>query len=331
MRLICKSEANMERKSYSKKNASNKEQEDKDPTFWESPDHKVTKIVIQEGDRHRDKMQFGATGLLKIGAPVEVHGITLEELTDDFFFSKYFNRLHSGEVQMGNADSEIDRTLETCLGSMRPGEKCRAVMRTRLRIQKNKRERVELKEVWVDVDCELHLESVLNATPIAKWYPETKLEKAKEFHAAAVWLFKTGRMLDAFHKFRNAVKLVSMYLDEGSKEDVVAREEAKEMRLSVYGNMATCQLQWGNHGLVVELASKVLKDQPKNVKMLYQRGSSFLELKRFEEAKVDLFLAHRIEPANKAINDKLGVLRVSEKRHKEKMAKSDKALQELIL
>ena len=78
--------------------------------------------------------------------------------------------------------------------------------------------------------------------------------------------------------------------------------------------------------MVVDLATKVLEDQPDNVKLLYRRGVSHLEMKDFEAAKADLVEAHRLDPSNKAINEKMGNLRVAEKRHKDQMAKGMKKM-----
>ena len=85
-------------------------------------------------------------------------------------------------------------------------------------------------------------------------------------------------------------------------------------------------LQWGNYSYVIELASRVLERQPDNVKLLYRRGVSHLEKNEFGESKVDLVEAHRLDPTNKAINEKLGQLRVREKRHLEELSKGMKKM-----
>ena len=47
---------------------------------------------------------------------------------------------------------------------------------------------------------------------------------------------------------------------------------------------------------------------------------SYLSIRDFDAAKADLAEAHRLDPANKAINEKLGQLRLSERKHKDQMA-----------
>ena len=115
------------------------------------------------------------------------------------------------------------------------------------------------------------------------------------------------------------LKLVTFYLDEAAKDDK-SREEAEKLRLTLLSNLAACQFQWNNHDHVIKLASKVLPAQRENVKLLYRRGVSYLERGEFSEAKNDLGEAHRLDPKNKAINEKLGHLRVREKKHKEQLA-----------
>ena len=106
-------------------------------------------------------------------------GLTLEQLTNDFYYAKYFNTVHSGEIQIGNGDSEIDTTLERCVQSMHSGEVAEATLRTKFDLARNRRGPSpgdSKNDIWVEINCKIHLESLLNAQPIYKWYPETKLD-----------------------------------------------------------------------------------------------------------------------------------------------------------
>ncbi len=319
----------------------------------------VRRSVVREGDRRGEKPRFGATGKVAVSGVDCARGdgcdVSEEELTGDFFYSKYLNRLHSGEVQVGNADTEVDKALELCVRAMRPGEKCVAVLGARVDLWRNGRRKTgeedgsgAKREARVEVECELTLESVLNAQPIHKWYPETKFDKAQEANAAAVRLFKLGRTVDAFHKFHLTLTLLTFVVDEAEaakkKADRREREEggkpdsgdpaaaggsnvsddlakqASDLSLTCLSNLAACHFQWGNHAFVAKLASRVLERQPANVKLLYRRGVARLEMRDFEASRADLVEAHRLDPSNKAINDKMGVLRIQEKKHKELLA-----------
>ena len=47
--------------------------------------------------------------------------------------------------------------------------------------------------IRVTVDCDVCLVSLHNADPVYKWFPETKLDKAKQYYSLAVDLFKKAR------------------------------------------------------------------------------------------------------------------------------------------
>ena len=48
--------------------------------------------------------------------------------------------------------------------------------------------------IRVTVDCDVCLVSLHNADPVYKWFPETKLDKAKQYYSLAVDLFKKARL-----------------------------------------------------------------------------------------------------------------------------------------
>ena len=96
--------------------------------------------------------------------------------------------------------------------------------------------------------------------------------------------------------------------------------------MTCYSNLAACQFQWGNHSHVICLANEVLESNPDNVKLLYRRGVAHLETKDFDAARRDLVKAHGLDPSNRAINDKMGSLRIAEKKHKDQMAKGMKKM-----
>ncbi len=289
---------------------------------WETKDFAVSKIVTCEGEKRRsDLPRFGATGQIRL-TDVDVGGaIDTDRLLNDFSVSKYFNRVHSGEVQIGNADSEVDKALERCIQSMYLGERCDATLRVKLRLRLNGLDHGlnDENNDWATIECKIHLESLLNAQPIYKWFAETKMDKAKEANSAAVRLFKTRRTFDAFHKFHLTLTLLS-YVVEEEPADSMLSSEAVDLRLTCYGNLTACQFQFKNYGHVESLATKVLERHPDNVKLLYRRGVARLELGEFDAARADLVEAHRLDPSNKAINDKLGQLRIAQKKANDQLA-----------
>ena len=64
---------------------------------------------------------------------------------------------------------------------------------------------------------------------------------------------------------------------------------------------------------MVELSNKVLTMHPSMVKALYRRGVSYLGLSEFDLAEKDLVAAHKADPANRAVNEKLGQVKQRKK------------------
>ena len=113
--------------------------------------------------------------------------------------------------------------------------------------------------------------------------------------------------------------------------------EAWKLRTACCNNLAACHFQvifhfclkffclsfsypqWGNHASVVQLSTVVLQADSNQVntgctyshhmehysepgfqvKALYRRGVSYLELKEFDFAERDLVAAHKVEPSNR--------------------------------
>jgi len=293
-------------------------------------DVSFSKELLSEGQKQQKKPLFGASCQVTLDAVRCQQGISKEELTSDFFFSKYFNVQHSGEVQIGNADSSLDAALELAICSMHPGERCSARLEVAQRMVKNGRHGEEDRRMAVT--CEIALDSVLNAPPMSKWYSEALLDKAKEVSAAAVRLFQVKRTADAFQKFGLTLTLLTFAADvdrRGTKDDVQseAQKAALELRTMCYSNLTACHFQWGNYAQVARLATLALEDEQSlptvanSVKLLYRRGVARLKMKDFVEARKDLVEAHRLDPANSAISQQIGQLRIAEKKQNDQMAK----------
>jgi len=303
---------------------------------WESSDYTITKIVSKEGDLGTWRPRQGATGEIEILLK-SVSGIDEKILKNDTAVSQYFQTKEDGErreFEIGSADTEVDRTVEKCLQNFLVGEKSQVTMRSLIEpdLNRKKVEVVDTEPVWVIIDCSIHLVTLLNADPIYKWFPQTKLSKAREAHSGGVKLFQEQRYLDSFHKFRAATQLAVLAIGptksskkknddppDASEQELL--EEAKKLKQLCYNNLAACHFQWKNYSSVVQLSDLVLKEEPNLVKTLYRRGVANLELANFEKAERDLVMAHKVEPANRAVNEKLGQVKIRQKAHKVKMSK----------
>jgi len=300
---------------------------------WESSDYTITKTVLKEGDLDTWRPRQGATGEVEVTL-TSVSGIEQNILENDPRISRYFQIQDVGgrrEFELGSADTEVDRTFEKCLQSFFVGEIGQVTMRSLIEPHLNgrKNEVLDIEPVWIIIDCSINLVTLLNADPVYKWFPQTKLSKSREAHSAGVKLFQQQRYLDSFHKFQAAFQLSVLAVgptksvkkkdQEDPEKEVV--DEAKKLKQLCYNNLAACHFQWKNYSSVVQLSDLVLKEDPSLVKTLYRRGVAHLELQQFEKAEIDLVMAHKVEPANRAVNDKLGQVKIKQKAHQVKMAK----------
>ena len=175
--------------------------------IWNSYDNTAHKTVIKEGDLNQPRPRFGATGELTINLSSVTGLDKSEDLAKDLKISKYFNIDANTEFEIGSATTAVDRAFETSLQGFLLGEDSHLIFNVFIENNYNEKSKSVLEPFWLTVDCRVHLKSLLNAEPLYKWYPETKLTKAKELYLEGVELFKLGRYLDSFHLFQWAYKL----------------------------------------------------------------------------------------------------------------------------
>jgi len=295
---------------------------------WSSHDNSIHKTVIKEGDLDSSRPRFGASGELSISR-VKIVGLADNDKIGDESVSKYFNGDESLEFGIGMAMTAIDRAFETSLQSFLPGEVSNVSFNVFIEQKYNQKSKICAEPYWVTIDCEITLKTLTNADPLNNWYPETKLNKGKDMHAEGVELFKLGRYLDAFHFFQWAYKLsvfsVGIQKTEKHPGDQTAPEivsEAKKFRISCCNNLAACHFQWNNFKHVVDLSGIVLKQDPNLMKALYRRGVSYLGLNEFDLAEKDLVAAHKLDPNNRAVNEKLGHVKLNRKASQAEMTKN---------
>merc|ERR1711874_676835 len=95
----------------------------------------------------------------------------------------------------------------------------------------------------------------------------------------------------------------------------------KKLKMMCYNNIAACHFQWHNYASVVELSDLVLASDQGLVKTLYRRGVANMELQKYDMAELDLVRAHRLEPGNRAVNEKLGQNKQRQRCHDGRLAK----------
>ena len=119
------------------------------------------------------------------------------------------------------------------------------------------------------------------------WEPQQLLQVSNTLRELGVSLYKEKRVVDSFHAFSQAVKLVipievklnkelSGEASNSSQEKIALRSECKARIASLYCNLAACHLEKGNHEDVLYLCDQVLERNPEDVKAIYRKSSSLI-------------------------------------------------------
>jgi len=122
---------------------------------------------------------------------------------------------------------------------------------------------------------------------------ETAALKAKGTEA-----FKAGKWEDATELYGDA----AMFVDHSFSDEVEAAE-AKALRISCLLNQAQCALKQSEWMQAESICSTIIDIDAENVKALFRRGTARTQLQEFDDAKVDLREASRLDPKSKEIRD----------------------------
>ncbi|ORX50276.1 TPR-like protein [Piromyces finnis] len=100
--------------------------------------------------------------------------------------------------------------------------------------------------------------------------------------------------------------------------------------ISIYNNMALCQMKIEKYERAVQSCTKVLEIEDFNDKALYRRGKSYLALQKFDLAEKDLKKASNINSNDSGIKEALNLLKKEkakyEKEKNEEMKKLSKKM-----
>jgi len=292
------------------------------------PNANAEKLVFNEGDKQLSPPRQGATGEVKIVLN-SISGLqSNSQVLSDISNSQYFcTEKTQCEYEIGTARTSIDRDFEKHLQTFLPFETSNLVFSVEVYESFNTRNRKTQPSLSITIDCDVSLLSVDNADPVYKWYPETKLDKAKQYYASAVELFKQARYLDSFYLFQPAYRLTAFVTalcdtdkPAGDADALNIVEDARKLNVNCLNNMAACHFQWSNHRAVIQLSSRVLEINPGQVKALYRRGVSYLVFNEFDSSEQDLVKAAKIDPSNRAVQEQLGEARKKRRRGREEMA-----------
>ena len=170
----------------------------------------MVKTVLSPGNSKAGRPRLGATGEIEIvlNSITDPGNQSIGQIPADVQRSKYFStESKSCEFEIGMGSTAVDRAFEKHLQNILSEERCNLVFIVLLEETFNNKEKLDFKTVSIRLDCDVFLIDLLNSEPIYKWYPETKLEKAKQAYSHGVERFKEGRYLDSFHLFQYGYRL----------------------------------------------------------------------------------------------------------------------------
>ncbi|XP_012257843.2 tetratricopeptide repeat protein 9C [Athalia rosae] len=233
-------------------------------------------------------------------------GLTHEKLCSDYLEQSSTERV----IIIGDATTRIDQHIERIIQTMFIGETSM----------------VRIKLVSFENDQSLEFKIALNSceikTPIWEWTLQEKYKVALEYKEAGVGLHKSARIVDAFHKFSQACKvLITLEPIEDIEMSEQLREDIQNLRKVLYNNMAECHLIRKNFEHTISLCNKVLQRDKNNVKAIYRRGVAYENLRDYENALVDMEQVVSVQPKNTIARQKLVAYR--QKVHEAKRKSDD--------
>ncbi|XP_022247070.1 peptidyl-prolyl cis-trans isomerase FKBP62-like [Limulus polyphemus] len=241
------------------------------------------------------------------------------------------------ELTVGEADTEIEQILDSCVRTMKAGEVCALRFcldddKIHRRTEIHQQCPVENTEESCNLDfphaVNVKLEKFTEVPGIWQLQPEEKLQRASHHKDVGVKLFQKQETRAAFIRFSKAMKyIVSLEHDYSQqKQQFSSDTNFKNLKLLCHLNMAACQLKCKKFDLVVKNCTEALKIDPQCVKALYRRGSALLALQDYDQAKKDLEKAHELNPIDTAIVRQLKELKINVKKYDNKLAHGLKKL-----
>lgn len=138
---------------------------------------------------------------------------------------------------------------------------------------------------------------------------DTVLKAAQAEHLAGNQLFKKDEITGAISKYRKAVNILeNCHMQDGEDE-----AKQQHMLLKLYINLAVCYNKQKEPKKACVMCRLALYIQPRNAKALFNSGRALLMLSEYDQAKLRLVAAQRIEPNNITISSELKKLENKQK------------------
>ncbi|CAD7701085.1 unnamed protein product [Ostreobium quekettii] len=123
---------------------------------------------------------------------------------------------------------------------------------------------------------------------------EEKIEDAKVKKEKGNTAYKEGKLSRAIKRYNDAIRAV-----EHDNEFGDLKKDSKELKKSLWLNLAAAHLKQKSYKDVIQNCTKVLELDLNNVKALYRRAQAHMGRAEYLEAEMDLKKARQAEPDNK--------------------------------
>ncbi|KAM3966096.1 cyclophilin 40 [Aphomia sociella] len=131
-------------------------------------------------------------------------------------------------------------------------------------------------------------------------------------------LFGEERYKAAARKYRKCLRYIDVVQrriekikDTGRRENFT--DNLTTSALQCHLNLAACYIKLEDFRMCVNCCNEVLELEPRNEKALYRRAQANYALKNYDNALLDLKLADKISPNNRAVQKLLGEVRITNK------------------
>ncbi|XP_013190947.1 uncharacterized protein LOC106135250 [Amyelois transitella] len=260
------------------------------------PDREIRKTIISPGDYTIVPYEDSRCRITLSEIKCTNDGGNCEIEAESRVFSDSFD----GNVLIGDCDCFIDRDFELALQQMCLGE----VSEVKMVYRDGEGSLVK------EISCKVELREVTEEQLISDWSWQ-RLQEAAVYHKdCGVKLVGEKRIMDAFRRFNKAFKFVTAI--EPIDPELIDEEAVKELvdlKVKLYNNLAHCQLHYKEYDAALELCNKALKYDPDSLKALYRRCTAYIGLRKYEEAWTDIQHVLRLDPNDKAAQNKATQLR----------------------
>lgn len=144
-----------------------------------------------------------------------------------------------------------------------------------------------------------------------------KIEAAGRKKEEGNTLFKQGKYVRASKRYEKGAKFVEH--DSSFSED--EKKQSKALKVVVNLNNAACKLKLKDYKQAVNLCTKVLELDSRNVKALYRRAQAYINLSDLDLAEMDIKKALEVDPDNRDVKLEYRTLKEKMKEFNKKEAK----------